>query len=204
MLFATTLLAADKTDTAETQMPGSIHLRQDDPLYNPKYPLWVPITEVPLTNALLWSVDRYVSNDSFSRISTGTIQRNFEQGWVWDQDDFPTNFSLHPYLGSAYFNSARSNGYNFYQSAPFALGGSLMWEMFMENTRPSYNDLINTTVSGIFLGEVLYRLSSNILDDQSTGTGRVFREIGATILDPARGFNRLVQGKMFRVTPQEV
>jgi Domain of unknown function (DUF3943) len=181
-----------------------LRLKDDDPQYNKKYPAILPILEVPLTNGLVWSFDRYVSNASYSHISSHSIDRNFSQGFVWDTDDFPTNFSLHPYLGSAYFNCARSNGYNFYQSAPFAFGGSLMWELFMETTRPSYNDLVNTTVSGIFLGEVLYRLSSNILDDRSSGGERFGRELAATLIDPVRGFNRLMQGKMFQVNSEEV
>ena len=71
----------------------------------------------------------------------------------------------------------------------------------MENTRPSYNDLINTTVSGVFLGEVIYRLSSNVLDDRTGGAPRVVREIAGALLDPVRGFNRLIQGKMFQTIP---
>ncbi|MBU4308132.1 MAG: DUF3943 domain-containing protein, partial [Acidobacteria bacterium] len=46
--------------------------------------------------------------------------------------------------------------------------GSLLWEYFGETTRPAYNDIINTTFSGALFGEILYRLSSNILDDRTT------------------------------------
>jgi hypothetical protein len=80
----------------------------------------------------------------------------------------------------------------------------LLWEYFGENTRPSYNDVINTPINGAFLGEVLYRLSSNILDDRTRGANRVFREIAAGLIDPMRGFNRLLQGKTFRHTNLEV
>jgi len=185
-------------DTATTQ------LLHDNPDYNKPVPLAVPILEVSLTNGVIWAFDRYVGEYHFARISSDSIKHNFDSGFHWDTDDFETNFSLHPYSGSAYYNCARSNGYGFYQSVPFAFGGSLMWEMLGETTRPSYNDLINTTVSGIFLGEVMYRLSSSVLDDQSTGAPRVFREIAATLINPVRGFNRILQGKMFRVTEQEV
>src|SRR6185437_13850615 len=90
------------------------------------------------------------------------------------------------------------------QSIPFAATGSLMGEYFGENTRPSYNDIINTTANGAFLGEIFYRLSSNILDDRATGGNRVFREIMAGLVDPVRGLNRLLQGKTFRKTTTEV
>jgi hypothetical protein len=71
-------------------------------------------------------------------------------------------------------------------------------------TRPAYNDIINTTVSGSLFGEILYRLSSNILDDRTTGVGRFFREFAAALLDPARAVSRLFQGKLTRVTLKEV
>ena len=87
-----------------------------------------------------------------------------------------------------YFNAARANGYSFYESAPFALLGSLEWEYFGENTLPSYNDVINTPVNGIFLGEIFYRLGSNILDDQTTGFDRFFREIGRRSYDTNKIF----------------
>ncbi|MDP9047302.1 MAG: DUF3943 domain-containing protein [Bacteroidota bacterium] len=76
--------------------------------------------------------------------------------------------------------------------------------IFGENTRPSYNDVINTPINGAFLGEIFYRVSSNILDDRATGGNRVFREIAAGLVDPVRGFNRLLQGKTFRHTTTEV
>ena len=123
---------------------------------------------------------------------------------VWDDDHFGTNFIGHPHSGNIYFNIARSNGYSFWGSLPFAVGGSLMWEYFGENTQPSKNDIINTPISGMFLGEVLYRISSNILDDRARGANRFWRELIAGILNPPRALNRLTQGKMFRVTTKEV
>ena len=84
------------------------------------------------------------------------------------------------------------------------MGGSYMWKIFGEKGTPEREDPINTTSTGIFLGEILYRLSSNVLDDRTRGGNRVFREIAAALLDPVRGFNRLVQGKTFRRTNKEV
>jgi hypothetical protein len=56
----------------------------------------------------------------------------------------------------------------------------------------------------MFLGEILYRLSSNILDDRTRGINRFFREMAAGLIDPMRGFNRLLDGKSFRITNKEV
>ncbi len=105
--------------------------------------------------------------------------------------------------GSFYFNAARSNGYNFWESAPIVFAGSYMWKILGGNGKPEREDLINTTFDGILLGEVLYRLSSNILDDRSVGRERVFREILAGIIDPVRGFNQLLQGKSCKRTNTE-
>ena len=179
-------------------------LLNDDTVYNKKYPLWMPIWEVPAFNVGIWGIDRYIINADYARISTTTWSHNIKTGWEWDTDRFGQNFLLHPYSGGINFMSARSNGYTYWESIPFALGGSLMWEYFGENTLPSYNDIINTSVTGAFYGEILYRLSSNILDDRTTGAERFFREFGAAVLSPPRFFNRLVQGKLSRVTTQEV
>ena len=177
-------------------------LLNDDPAFNKRYPVWIPVTRVMMNNVFIWSVDRFIFNFDFSHISPATWKENLRSGWEWDNDHFGTNFVGHPYSGNSYFNIARSNGYNFWQSFPFAVEGSLMWEYFGENTQPSKNDIINTPISGMFLGEVLYRISSNILDDRTRGINRFWRELIAGILDPSRALNRLtgenVQGNLKR------
>jgi hypothetical protein len=185
-------------------------LLNDDPEFNKKYPLWKPALQVVGENVLLNLLDRSVLNLEFSKVDVHTWNRTLKAGlpwgpgWEWDQDRFGNNFLSHPMMGNFYFNAARSNGYNFWESAPFVFAGSYMWKIFGENGKPEREDLINTTFDGILLGEVLYRLSSNILDDRSTGRERVFREILAGIINPVRGFNRLLQGKSFRRTNIEV
>ncbi|MDB5114534.1 MAG: hypothetical protein JWQ79_26 [Mucilaginibacter sp.] len=179
-------------------------LLNDDKQLNKKYPVWKPAVQVVGINAFTWTLDRVVLKQDFSHIGPSTWKYNIQKGWEWDSDRFGINFIGHPYTGSMYFNAARSQGYSYVQSIPFAIGGSLMWEYFGENTRPSYNDVINTPINGAFLGEIFYRLSSNILDDRTTGSERVFREIAAGLVDPVRGLNRLLQGKTFRRTTKEI
>jgi hypothetical protein len=154
-------------DTVRYNMYGD--LREDNPAYNPKAPLWSCGVRVVASNVLTWASDRIIFNSDFARISPSTWSHNLKTGWEWDTDRFGMNFFLHPYTGAGYFNSARANGYSFLESVPFAFGGSLMWEYFGENTLPSINDLINTTVTGAFLGEITYKLSSDFLDDITTG-----------------------------------
>jgi hypothetical protein len=189
-------------DTLPRNMYGD--LLADDPAYNPKYAYWKPAVRVLAADLFNWSLARYFYKFDWARVTPSDWKNNLKKGPVWDVDGFGINFIGHPHTGSIYYNVARSNGYSYWESLPFALQGSLTWEYFGENERPSYNDLINTPVSGMFLGEVFYRLSSNILDDRSRGGERVFREIIAGIVNPTRALNRLTQGKMFRVTSKEV
>jgi uncharacterized protein DUF3943 len=195
-------------DTTKTNKYAD--LLNDDPEYNKKYPIWVPAVEVVMENAILNTVDRTVLNLEFSKVDPSTWQRTLKaglpwgDGWMWDQDRFGNNFLSHPMTGAFYFNAARANGYNFWASAPFVLAGSYMWKIFGENGPPEREDLINTTFDGIALGEITYRISSNILDDRSTGVERVFRELAAGLVNPIRGVNRLLQGKSFKRTNKEV
>jgi hypothetical protein len=179
-------------------------LLNDDTTYNKKYALWKPATEVLGVAGITWAFDRYALNAGYARIGPDTWKSNLREGWEWDTDRFGINFIGHPVSGALSYNAGRSHGYNYLSSFGFSVFGSLAWEYFGETTRPSYNDIINTPVSGAFLGEVLYRISSNILDDRTRGGQRVFREIAAGLINPVRGINRLLQGKSTRITTKEV
>ncbi|HEY6191230.1 MAG TPA: DUF3943 domain-containing protein [Bacteroidota bacterium] len=179
-------------------------LLDDDPEANPKSPLWVPIAGFIRGNVFTWAVDRYVSNADYARVGFQSWKTNIQTGWEWDSDGFEMNHFFHPYGGAMAFIGGRSNGYGYFESLPFAFGSSLMWEYFGENSLPSYNDLINTTLSGAFGGEILYRLSSNVLDDRATGAGRFFRELLAAVFSPTRAFNRFTEGRLFRASADEV
>ncbi len=164
----------------------------------PRRPL-VAVAEALAVNGAVWSFNYFIREDNYSfQIGWRTVEANLRHGMEWDPNKFKVNFFDHPFHGSIYFNAARTNGFNFWESAPFAFGGSLMWEFFMESEYPSYNDLIMTTFGGIALGESFYRLSEQILDDRATGFNRVWREFTALVINPIGGFNRLVSGAMFR------
>lgn len=183
---------------------AAVRLRDDDPEYIKKISPFAVALKILTSNTFTWAVDRFVFNYSWSHIGPKTWEHNLKTGWVWDTDRFGMNFFFHPYSGGAYFNSARSNGYGYFTSLPFVFLGSLMWEYFGENTLPAYNDIINTTLSGALFGEILYRLSSQILDDRTTGSERFFRELAAAIISPGRALGRLLQKKLNRVTTKEI
>ena len=195
-------MQSNRVDTTVQNKYGD--LLDDDSTYSTRYPIWIPVLESIGSNAITWFGDRYILRAEYARVGLQSWKSNFKNGWEWDVDRFGINFIGHPYSGTLTFNSGRSNGYNYFQSFAFAVGGSLTWEYLGENTRPSYNDIINTPVNGAFLGEILYRLSSNILDDRTRGLPRISREILAGILNPMRGLNRILQGKTFHRTNKEV
>ena len=176
----------------------------DDTEYNIRSSVWRPVVLTTGVNVLTWSVDRFITRSSYSKVGLKSWKYNLTHDWVWDTDPFQVDFLGHPFSGAMFFNTARSSGYSFVQSFPFAVFGSVQWKYFGENDLPTINDLITTSVSGTAYGEMLYRLSSNILDDTKVGSERVFREIFAGIIDPVRGINRLLQGRTFRVTSKEI
>lgn len=159
---------------------------------------WRAGAETAGFNICLWAFDRYALKGHYAYISWNTIKENFKHGFEWDDDHLHTNMFDHPYNGSIFFNAGRSNGFNFWQSELFAIGGSAMWEMFMEKEYPSTNDIIATPIGGAALGEVLYRTSDLILDDRSSGGERFGRELAAFLVDPMKGINRIVTGAAWK------
>lgn len=149
-------------------------------------------------NMGIWAINRYIDKQDFAYIDLNTIEANLKKGFVWDNDQMATNMFGHPYHGNLYYNAARSNGYSFWESGAFALGGSAMWELFLENEYPSINDIIATPVGGLAIGEVLFTTSDLILDDRTTGSERVGREVAAFIVAPTRGLTRIITGDAWK------
>lgn len=169
----------------------------DTTKFTPRRP-WLAGSEVMGINLAIWGVDRFIAKADFAYINLNTIKSNFKTGPVWDTDMFSTNLVAHPYHGSLYFNAARSNGLNFWQAIPFTVGGSFMWEFFMENEPPSINDLMATSFGGIELGEITYRLSDLFLDDRTYGAERAGREILSGLISPVRAINRIITGEAWK------
>ena len=132
-------------------------------------------------------------------------QENINNGFEWDDNSFSTNQFAHPFHGNLYFNAARSNGFGYWGSLPFAFGGSFMWEYFMENHHGAYNDWVATSIGGAAIGESTHRLSALIWDNTKRGSGRTWREIGGFLVNPMGGLNRLIFGQSGKVyaNPEE-
>lgn len=181
---------------ATPQLPDST-----DIAYYSKRKFWQAGATVFGINMGVWAFDRYIQRGDFAYINMNTIKENFRKGFIWDNDKMGTNMFLHPYHGSLYYNSARSNGFNYWQSSLFSIGGSGMWEMFMECEFPSTNDIIATPIGGMALGEVFYRTSDLILDDRRTSNSRFGHELAAFLISPMRGLTRIINGDAWRKRP---
>jgi hypothetical protein len=151
---------------------------------------------------------QYFRSVDWSETSPRSWWDNVKYGFAYDSDDFKTNQWIHPFNGAAYFNASRANGISFWPTTLFTIFGAFEWEMAGETQRMSFNDMFSTGIGGIALGELQYRLSSEILDQRARGKTRFFRELGAFAADPVRGFNRLITGDAKRqadnpVDPQD-
>ena len=142
----------------------------------------------PVQPAFLPRSDDYNSNIS-------TIRHNLHSSWVVDSDPFRTNQLGHPYLGSMYHGFARSAGLNYWEALGYTFAGSALWEIAGEKTPPSRNDQINTGIGGTFLGEALFRMAHVVLAHDEIPP--LWRELGAAVISPATGFNRLAFGNRF-------
>ena len=151
--------------------------------------------EALFVNVFVNRVDAWAFGFDWARVGTSDWSRNLSLGWEWDENAFGANMFSHPYHGSLYFNSGRSNGLGFWESAPLAFFGSWTWEYFGETHRPSLNDFFMTSFGGITLGEVFHRLGASIRDNRARGAGRTWREIAALPFDPIGAVNRLTRGE---------
>ena len=165
------------------------------------YP-WRARTTVLGINILINRYDAHIKGgggQDFAKVTPASWWNNIKYGLESDWNSFYTNWIQHPFHGSMLFNAGRVNGKNFWESIPYAVGGSLMWEYLGETHPPSDIDLINTSLGGIYLGEMLYRLSEQILDDRASGSTRLWRELTAGLLNPVGGANRLMFGNAWKI-----
>ena len=158
----------------------------------------IPAAEILTYLFLLNQFDRHFTEPMDEYRTTGTTIRQHltDSKWVLDNDQFSVNQFLHPYSGSVYFGLARSSGLNFWESYLYSVAGSFLWEIGGEKTNPSINDMIATPIGGTFLGEPLFRMA-NLLLESDDGRPGFWRELGAAIISPPTGFNRLVFGDRF-------
>ncbi|MDE7025340.1 MAG: DUF3943 domain-containing protein [Paramuribaculum sp.] len=125
-----------------------------------------------------------------------------KKGPEWDHDKFYFNYILHPYAGAVYYMTARSCGFNAWQSLLYCscisnIGWEFGIEAFME--RPSIQDLFITPLVGSAIGECFYKLKRNIVaNDYSLFGSTVLGNIVAYLIDPVNEVVGLFAGNPCR------
>ena len=159
---------------------------------------FLPAVEIPAYLLLLNQFDRhFVEPKAVYQTTFDTFwQHVTDPHWVIDNDQFSVNQFLHPYGGSIYYGLARSTGLNFWESFLYSSAGSYLWEMGGETTDPSINDMIATPIGGSFMGEPFFRMASLLLETEDGRPG-FWRELGAAVISPPTGLNRLAFGNKF-------
>ena len=167
----------------------------------------IPALEIPAFLLLLNGYDRLAYSNSVEPDGQKTYNSNLSTFWdhavhgPWgvDTDAFNVNQFMHPYQGSMYHGFARSAGLNYWESLLYTNAGSFLWETGGETTHPSINDQIASGIGGSFFGEALFRMASLVLEgDGDGGKPGFWRELGATVLSPPTGINRLAFGERFK------
>jgi hypothetical protein len=156
----------------------------------------IPALEILGFELLLNAINRNSGNGEDYQSNLSTIRHNLHSSWVTDTDPFKTNQLGHPYQGSMYHAFARSAGLSYWESSAYTFLGSALWEIAGEKTPPSRNDQVASGIGGSFLGEVLFRLSNLVLEHDNIPP--LWREVGAALVSPSTGLNRLAFGDRFK------
>ena len=156
----------------------------------------IPALEIAGFLTGLNQVNRHLIDSKEYGSDGHSIWRNLRTEPVFDRDPFSINQIGHPYQGGIYFGVARSAGLGFWEAVPYSIAGSALWEIAGETSKPSINDYITTAVGGTFVGEALFRMASLLLEGGGETPG-FWRELGAAVISPPTGFNRLVWGDRF-------
>ncbi len=164
----------------------------------------IPAMEIPAFLLLLNGYDRLAYSDLEENgkkvydTNLSTFWDHVVDGpWGVDTDAFNINQFAHPYQGSMYHGFARSAGLNYWESLIYTNVGSFIWETGGETTDPSINDQFASGIGGSFFGEALFRMAGLVLEGDGGRPG-YWQELGALILSPPTGINRLAFGNRFK------
>lgn len=148
---------------------------------------------------VLWALPESVSNWDKQEIKEKGIlwkwKENVKAGPVWDNDDWVLNYITHPYSGGVYYMTARSSGFNIFESFLYsAFMSTCFWEYGIEAFAeiPSKQDLIVTPVLGSVVGEGFFYAKKSILrHDHRVLKSRFLGYTSLFLMDP---FNTILDG----------
>jgi hypothetical protein len=152
-----------------------------------------------VTFGILWTMpESFTHWDKEAMRENGIFykwKQNVKAGPVWDGDNFTMNYIAHPYCGGVYYMTARSSGFNIFESFSYSVVMStFFWEYGIEAFAeiPSIQDLIITPVLGSVVGEgFFYAKKSIIRHDKKVLNSRVLGITSLFVIDP---FNTVLEG----------
>lgn len=142
--------------------------------------------EMIFVDLLVYDVNNLFLSSKPTETSFQVFKDNLTSPWIFDYSSFKRNQLLHPYFGSLYYLSGRSNNLNFQESFLLSAAGSFLWEAYFEGPVASLNDFITTPTAGAITGEILHRLSYSVYE---------YSPFASWILSPMDGINQLLQNK---------
>jgi hypothetical protein len=121
-------------------------------------------------------------SDRFVQDGLGNLRQAYSGPPVWDTDHWFHNYVGHPYGGSVYYNTVRSQGASKTTSFLFVTLMSTQWEYVFEAVAepPSIQDLIITPITGGLVGEFVHDLTLHLVRNGSGTLERIF----ITVLNP--------------------
>lgn len=126
---------------------------------------------------------------------TAKWKENVKAGPVVDSDNFFFNYVTHPYAGAVYYMTARSCGFNIFESFTYsAIMSTFFWEYGVEAFAeiPSVQDLIITPIVGSAMGEGFFYAKKSILkNDSRVLNSRFLGKTSLFFMDP---FNTIMDG----------
>lgn len=126
-------------------------------------------------------------------------KQNVKAGPLMDQDSFFINYVTHPYSGAVYYMTARSCGFNIFESFGYStIMSTFFWEYGIEAFAeiPSTQDLIITPVLGSLVGEgFFYAKKSIVRNDKRVLKSRFLGITTLFLIDP---FNSILDGFGFK------
>lgn len=195
-------------DSVKTIVASIVPLQQHDSLtYPPKFKdyrklgfnsaLYVGATMMSF--GVLWAMPESVTNwDKQAMRENGMFykwKKNVKAGPVWDEDGFAMNYLAHPYCGGIYYMTARSSGFNIFESFSYSVVMStFFWEYGIEAFAeiPSVQDLIITPVIGSVVGELFFYTKKSIFrQDKKVLNSRFLGITTLFLIDP---FNTILDG----------
>ena len=149
-------------------------------------PYVLPALESAALHVAVMNWNRHVGAAPWADVTPRAVGRNLGSSWVLDDNAYFVNQLGHPYQGTFAYTAARSAGLGFWTSTAYPFAASAAWEVAGETERPALNDQVTTTVAGVVLGEILYRVSGWV-----RGDGRnPWRQATSSLLAPMTTLNR--------------